>query len=176
MTDKIDEIFERHLPWVDEDKRRDFCDGVRRYWQKFRDYHDGNLHYESDTDYQNELVQIIELGPEECWIYSPLFRKAVALMISELFKTKIVLASLASPEAMDQPTIYIDEKEFRWAMFLDYHKKEDEDTGRTRVGMRFPRNCSSNLCTMTQTLNQNSTIEPQQAKSLLVADARAWHA
>ena len=177
MTDKIDEIFERHLPWVDEEKRLAFCDGVSRYWHKFRDYHDGNLHYEQDTNYQNELVTIIELGLEECWIYSPLFRKAMALMIGELFKTKIVLVSLASPESIDQPTIYIDEKEFRWALFLDYHKNDEEEYGgKIRIGMRFPRNCSSNLCELTHTLNQNSTIQPQQPNRLLVADVKAWHA
>jgi hypothetical protein len=173
MLTKLYEISEKTLPWVNENRQRDFCDGMHAFYTKFKEYGGESIHYQDNSDYQNELFLILELDLHECWIYSPQFKKAVARMIGELFRTTISQVSIVSPVDRDQPVFFIDDHGFRWAMLVDYHCPT-ENPDKLRVGMRFPRNCSKKPCTLLETLSQNSVIDPNDQHSLFVIDASNW--
>ena len=131
--------FERNLPSVDEGKRRVFIENMLAYHSKYKAYRDNEMNYEGNTDYQNELFTVSVLDPTDYWIYSPQFKRTVALMIGELFKTKIVHVSVGSPVLVTQDLVFFDGHMNRWMMSFQSRENEPD---KLHLVMRFPRSNS----------------------------------
>ena len=104
----ITAIFEKNLPSVEEEKKNVFINNMLAYHSEFKRHKDSEMNYEENTEYQNEFSTLSILDQNDFWIYSPQFKKIVALMISELFKTKITQVSIGTPVDVTQDFVLFD--------------------------------------------------------------------
>ena len=165
--DEISWIFVSNLPWVDKSRRCAFCQGMLAYCEQFKKYREQSMNYEDKTDYQTDVFHILELNPEECWVYSPQFNKIMALMLGVLFKTEIILVGVISPTCINQHCSFQDKKINRWVMVINFHERKPDQL---RISMRFPRKVTA---TVTTTLiREDGIYDPKYTGMILVADAR----
>ena len=137
--DSLAEICSRCLPSVAGIVSGGFCEGMRGYHELYKSYRDRAMNYESLPEYQNAQHCVMRVGRDEFWPCSPQFRKAVALTIQALFKTKITAMAM-SPVSMEQMVVFVDESGNRWIMVVDHECAEVEtDSCLNRICMFFPR-------------------------------------
>jgi hypothetical protein len=175
MTDCLADIFSRHLPSeVGTVAGGIFAEGMRSYHDLFKSYRDRAMNYESLPEYQNAQHCVMRVGRDEFWPYSPHFRKAVALIIQELFKTKITAVAV-SPVSMEQMVVFVDESKNRWIMVTD--ECAEADSCLNRICMFFPR---SNTPVLVQGIptplkHLNDPALGKSCLALVVADVACWN-
>ena len=168
--DELAAIFERSLPSVDEPRKRALLQGLRVYHCKYKSHRDDLMNYEDSEEYQNELFTLSTVGLDDFWVYSPQFKKVMALCISHLFKTKITEVSLNSPVFTNQGTVFLDKHLNWWLMLVYAHEKEPD---KLKIMMRFPR---SNAKVQRANLVSDKTAnDPKFHQPLCVTDASLWH-
>ena len=162
--------FERNLPSVDEGKRRVFIENMLAYHSKYKAYRDNEMNYEGNTDYQNELFTVSVLDPTDYWIYSPQFKRTVALMIGELFKTKIVHVSVGSPVLVTQDLVFFDGHMNRWMMSFQSRENEPD---KLHLVMRFPRSNSQVQHVILK--DEKAISDSALCPCIQVVDVDEWH-
>jgi hypothetical protein len=135
VDDSLAEIWSRCLPSVAGMVGGEFFEGMRGYHELYKSYRDQAMNYESLPEYQNAQHCVMRVGRDEFWPCSPQFRKAVALTIQKLFKTKITAMAM-SPASMEQMVVFVDESGNRWIMVVD---ECETDPCLNRICMFFPR-------------------------------------
>jgi hypothetical protein len=136
MTDdSLAEIFSRHLPSVAGTVAGEFAEGMLLYHESYKSYRDRAMNYESLPEYQNVQHCVMRVGRDEFWPYSPHFRKAAALTIQELFKTRIACVGF-NPVSMDQTLFFVDEHGNRWLMKVT---ECETDSCLNRISIFCPR-------------------------------------
>ena len=167
----ITAIFEKNLPSVEEEKKNVFINNMLAYHSEFKRHRDSEMNYEENTEYQNEFSTLSILDQNDFWIYSPQFKKIVALMISELFKTKITQVSIGTPVDVTQDFVLFDRHLNRWMVSFQSRESEPE---KIRIVIRFPRSKSKvNLTTMVdeKTISDPINVNP----CIAVIDVSQWH-
>jgi hypothetical protein len=135
MPGKIVEIFTKNLPWISPDKAEAFADGMLTYYNAFKSRQDEDMNYKSAPDYHTEWNFIMTVEPDDLWVHTPQFRKAVALALGALFKTKITMFSPQNTVDITYSVMFIDECFNRWGVSL-LHSETDPD--KFRICARFP--------------------------------------
>ena len=93
------------------------------------------MDYESLDEYKNEQHTIMQVEQGQFWPYAPHFRKVMALVIQDMFKTKITGLS-ASPVTMDQTVVFVDENNNRWVVTVENCALNPE---MNKIQIQFPR-------------------------------------
>lgn len=135
MTDPIAELFSLHLPSEPVTTAELFADGMRAYHKGFKTYRDKAMHYEALPEYQNLQHTVITIPRDQFWPYTPFFRKMVAEMIQELFKTKITYLGF-DPVSIAQVLVFVDEHKNRWIMTVE---EDPSDLSLIKITMFCPR-------------------------------------
>ncbi len=173
MTDSLADIFSRHLPSeVGTMAGGIFAKGMREYYELYKSYRDKAMNYESLPEYQNAQHCVMRVGRDEFWPYSPHFRKAVALTIQELFKTKISYLAI-NPVAVEQTLVFVDKHGNRWIMIMT---ECETDSCLNKISIFCPRAntpvCMQSIPTPLKQLN-----DPALGKgclALIVSDVAQW--
>ena len=93
------------------------------------------MDYELLEEYRNEQHTIMQVEQGQFWPYAPHFRKVLALVIQDMFKTKITGLS-ASPVTMDQTVVFVDENNNRWVVTVENCVLNPE---MNKIQIQFPR-------------------------------------
>jgi len=153
-SSNISAIFEKNLPSVEKEKKSIFIEKMLAYHNEFKRHRDNEMNYEGNAEYQNELSTLSIVDQNDYWIYSPQFKKTVALVIGELFKTKITEVSLSTPVTVTQDLVLFDGHLNRWTVSFQYREPEPE---KLHIVIRFPR--SSSGTKLTELTNRKSVSD-----------------
>ena len=135
MSNKIAEIFAKCLPSIPGAKAEAFADGMLTYYHAFKTRRDEDMNYKSVPDYHTEWNFIMAVESDDLWVHTPHFRKAVALALGELFKTKIAMFSPPNTVDIEHSVMFIDAHFNRWGVSLLRYESQPEAF---RVCARFP--------------------------------------
>lgn len=174
MTDPIAELVSLHLPSEPATTAELFADGMRSYHEVFKTHRDKAMHYQALPEYQNLQHTVMTVPRDQFWPYTPFFRKMVAAMIQELFKTKIT--SLAfNPVSMAQTLVFVDEHQNRWIMTVE---EDPSDLSLNKITVFCPR---SNTPTITVGIQVqcpfkqlNDPAFASSGLSIMTHDVSAW--
>lgn len=173
MTDPLADIFSLHLPSVPRSTAEEFASGMRSYHEWFKTYRDIAMNYEALPDYQNRQQAVMTVPHDQFWPYTPFFRKIVALVIQDLFKTKIMSMG-TDPVSKDQSLVFVDEHANRWSLLIE---ECPQDKQLNRISMFFPRaNTPFQLIGVQSKILQLGKPAPGcPGFALLVADVTHWN-
>jgi hypothetical protein len=173
MTDCLADIFSSHLPSVTGVVAGEFAEGMRLYHELYKSYRDKAMNYEALPEYQNVQHCVMRVARDEFWPYSPHFRKAVALTIQELFKTKIS-SLVISPVSVEQMLVFVDEHGNRWIMILT---ECETDSCLNQISIFFPR-ANTHVCVQGVLMCLKQLNDPAFGKgnlALIVSDVAHWN-
>jgi hypothetical protein len=145
MTDSLEDIFRKNMPYVDESMAISFAAGMQAYHEQFKVFRDESINYGALPEYQSARQHVLQAPKESFWVYSPHFRKTMALAIELLFGTKITKMSLS---AWCWCIVFIDECMNRWTVVIDNPAENGE--GVRKISMFFPRD-KTQICTHVKT-------------------------
>jgi hypothetical protein len=134
-ADPIAEVFAKHLPSLPAETAEAFAKGMRSYHTEFKRYRDIAMDYESLEEYKSEQHTIMQVEQGQFWPYSPHFMKSMALVIQDLFKTKITGLS-TSPVAMEPTIVFLDENKNRWVVLVE---RCALNPAMNKIQIQFPR-------------------------------------
>lgn len=133
-ADTISEIFCKHLPSVSMITARDFSAAMRAYYTAFQTLRASCMNYEELPEYKARSY-LMQIPADHFWPYTPHFRKVMALVIENLFKTTII--SLGSSACrMEQSLTFVDQQKNRWHVTV---VSSASDKNMIRIEMYFPR-------------------------------------
>lgn len=135
MSDPIAEVFAKHLPSLSAETAEAFAKGMRSYHTEFKRYRDIAMDYESLDEYKNEQHTIMQVEQSQFWPYAPHFKKVMALVIQDMFKTKITGLS-TSPVTMESTIVFLDENKNRWVVIVEHSVLNPE---MNTIQIQFPR-------------------------------------
>jgi hypothetical protein len=135
MSNPIAEIFTKCLPMIPGAKADAFADGMLTYYNAFKTRRDDDMNYKIAPDYHTEWNFIMAVEPDDLWVHSPQFRRAMAMAIGELFKTKITMFAPQNTVDINYSVLFIDAHFNRWGVSLSRSVGQPEAF---RVCARFP--------------------------------------
>jgi hypothetical protein len=138
MSNPIAEIFTKCLPMMPGAKADAFGDGMLTYYNAFKTRRDDDMNYKIAPDYHTEWNFIMAVEPNDLWVHSPQFRKAMALAIGELFKTKITMFGPQNTVDINYSMMFIDAHFNRWGVSISRSVGQPEAPLCGRVCARFP--------------------------------------
>ena len=173
MTDCLADIISRHLPSEVGIVAGGFCEGMRSYHELYKSFRDKAMNYESLPEYQNAQHCVMTVGRNEFWPYSPHFRKAVALMIQELFKTRIISVGF-NPVSMEQTMFFVDEHNNRWLLTVT---ECPSDPCLNQISIFCPRaNTPTSLHGVSVCLKKmNDPAFAKTGMAIIVSDVACWN-
>jgi len=169
-SSNISAIFERNLPSVDKEKKSIFIEKMLAYHNEFKRHRDNEMNYEENAEYQNEHSTLSIVDQNDYWIYSPQFKKTLALIIGELFKTKITEVSFGTPVTVTQDLVLFDGHLNRWTMSFQSRESEPE---KLHIVIRFPR--SKSRTKRTELVDEKTVSDLPPDTYVNVIDTSQWH-
>ena len=169
-SSNISAIFERNLPSVDKEKKSILIEKMLAYHNEFKRHRDNEMNYEENAEYQNEHSTLSIVDQNDYWIYSPQFKKTLALIIGELFKTKITEVSFGTPVTVTQDLVLFDGHLNRWTMSFQSRESEPE---KLHIVIRFPR--SKSRTKRTELVDEKTVSDLPPDTYVNVIDTSQWH-
>ena len=164
MDETLADIFRNNMPCVDESMATCFAANMQAYYEQFKALRDESINYETFPEYQHARQHILQAPVDSFWVYSPHFKKTMALTIEHLFKTKITKMSFS---VWCQCIVFIDEHLNRWIMAID--EPSARGKGVREISMLFPRN-KTEICTHTTIIPLKTLTDHVSCPSLV-----AWN-
>ncbi len=161
MTESLEDIFCKHMPHVDASMATTFAANMQAYYEQFKVFRNESINYEALPDYQNTQQHILHAPKDSFWLYSPHFKKTMALAIGGLFGTTITKIGFG---VWCQCIIFIDEHSNRWIVVIDEPPACGE--GFRKISMFFPRgktqlcNCMTTSAAPLKTLIDSALCPP----------------
>ena len=174
MSDKIAAIFSSQLPTVAAADA--FAKGMCAYHVAYKAQRDGAMNYADTAEYYNWQLEIMVLQQDDFWVYAPHFRKAMALAIGELFKTKVTMFSAPATVGISQSMLFVDVHFNRWMVSITESTDSESAAGQIRVCMRFP--IANTKVSHANVLEEGQMCDPAfnaSISSVHVYDANVWH-
>jgi hypothetical protein len=169
LHDKITEIFTRILPHVQATIVNTFAGAMQTYYDTFM-VHRVRMDYEEAQEYRDASTSLFSVNADEgLWVYTPHFKQIAALVIGELFGTKITAVSMSSSFEKWQTVVLIDTMRNRWTMNF-------QKTGDTlRVSLMFPfSNTRMSVITSIEAHKLNDELTKPNGVELKAHDIRGW--
>ena len=155
----MEDIFASHLPWVGEDRRRAFCQGMVAYHEQFRLFRDESMNFEHECSYQDDVFHLMHMeSATDCWIYTPQCQRMIMVMLGALFGTDIKSVGIVSPLRSDQLFAFMDGNKNRWCMMVDARQ----------IRMRFPRKVAIAVKAISPIVSEEEIYSVGYDKELLV--------
>jgi len=166
MTESLTDIFRKHMPYVDESMATSFAGGMQAYHDQFKGFRDKSINYEDLSEYQNAQQTLAEVSLDSFWVYSPHFRKTMAMAIESLFGTKITKMSFA---LWSDCIIFIDARSNRWVLIIDEPRTRGEGT--RKISMFYPRS-NTKICTCAtyKSISHKTLADPVATHALAALD------
>ena len=169
MADELNAIFKQHMPSIAERVRGEFVEEMLGYYNEFKLYQESEMNYERNPKYTDMLYTLTVLDKDEYWLYSPQFKKTMALMIGSLFRTKITDFSLSTPVSVSQDFAFVDAGMHRWMMTF---AEVESEPGKLHICIRFPQSRSF--------IQRAGIMTDKKAgrchQPMLVCNVSQWHA
>lgn len=166
MTESLTDIFRKHMPYVDESMATSFAGGMQAYHDQFKGFRDKSINYEDLSEYQNAQQTLAEVSLDSFWVYSPHFRKTMALAIESLFGTKITKNSVA---LWSDCIVFIDAHLNRWVLVIDEPRVRGQGT--RKISMFYPRSktilCN---CATIKSVSYKTFADPVATHALAALD------
>ncbi len=172
-VEEIEEIFARNLPSVSTSAAFAFASGMHMYYEVFSARREGDMNYEKAADYFDGLNEIMEVGEDDFFIYTPHFKKILGLTIGKLFKTKITMLGSPGDVKKNYSLFFVDDHKNRWNVSA---RQSESDPLKVRICARFP--IAGTKIHMTHASPASEIHSPSfnpSGKLLCVLDAQEWH-
>lgn len=165
-------LFTRLVPFAPT--ANDMAQGLQSYYTAFREHRESEMDYEALPEYKMKSY-IMQVPSDQLWVYTPHFRKFMALAISELFKTKITLMSFSS-STIEQTLLFVNDQKKRWIMQLE---PSDSDPHVNKIFMYFPQPNTPLATTCHNTPLEHlvdATYLREKSRGIITEDVERWHA
>ena len=116
ISKKICNVFTRILPFVPICVVETFANNIQTCHCAFLAYR--GMDYECVQEYRDESHDLLILQAEDFWIFSPQFKKILALAIGEQLGTKITMISTSCPCEDWQTWVFMDADSNRWMVTI----------------------------------------------------------